>query len=308
MVSDVFAALPQIPQNTQQTFESGSEHKDTISHEGSFFDMFCTPIKDESKNTCGAIAVVIDISQQKNAQNALEKYRAEMEKNKMLAAVGALSTEIASEISQPLVESRMMLLKLSSSLKKMIGAADVKENVQQCIEKIAQSIKTLDGFCSKANLKTPARTEPVHLLDIVERILSVFQQAAQDAMVRIQTEGADIFPSLSISSRELEQLLYIMFQNLIHSADGNHVHDLNVKFSIRKDDFAIDFCEKCLVDSVHTPAHISTIFSEILTGQSQNVFGFSVLKGIIDSYSGQFSINPDEKGKLHYQILLPLSK
>ena len=307
-MSQVFAELPQIYQGSVRALSLGEECTDIISSQGHFYEVFFAPQKDETGAVCGAIGVVMDVSEQKNAQNDLEKYRVEMEKSKTLAAIGALSSEIAGQITGPLYESKISLLRALSYLRKTIGAGDVKDSIQEGLDKISGAIKSLDGFCTKANLQTSPQAEPIDLFEIVQRVLSVFCESAQHAMVRITTEGADIFPVICISSRELEQVLYIMIQNVVQSVDGIHVHNLAINFSIQKETFCMQFSESCLCDSVQELEKVSTVKSEMLTGTGQRSFGFSVLKGIIEAYKGTITLTPNSQEGILYNIQLPLAK
>jgi PAS domain-containing protein len=307
-ISQVFAGLPRIYQGSEQAFSSGEKFSEIISDRGHFYEAFFAPLKNETGVASGAIGVVIDISEQKNAQNDLDKYRIEMEKNKTLAAIGALSSEIARETAGPLHESKVSLLKALSGLRKTIGAGDVKASIQEGLDKISGAIKALGGFCVKANLQTLPQAEPIDLFEIVQRVLSVFRESAQHAMVRITTERMDIFPVMNISSRELEQVIYTMVQNVIQSADGTHVHDLSIDFSIQKETFCMKFFESCMYDSVQNPEELSTLKTEMLAGRGERSFGFSVLKGIIDTFSGTIAISPNSQGGIIYEIHLPLAR
>ncbi|MBC8378947.1 MAG: hypothetical protein H8E62_07220 [Planctomycetes bacterium] len=307
-ISQVFADLPQIYEGSERAFSTGEELTDIVAIQGYFLEVFFAPLKDEDGIVHGAIGVVIDVSEQKKAQKDLEKYRLEMEENKALATIGALSAEIAGQITGPLNESKISLLKALGGLRKTIGAADVKADISEGIEKISQATKTLDGFCTKANLQISPRIDPIDLFEVVQRILSVFRESAQHAMVRIATEGTDMFPVLGISSRELEQVLYIMIQNIIRSVDGIHLYNLKIHFSIQEEGFCVKFAEDCLCETLQDVEDSATMRSNIVATEGESNFDLSVLKGIVQAYGGTITITPNPQSGTFCEIRLPLFK
>ncbi|MDH4203203.1 MAG: PAS domain-containing protein [Phycisphaerae bacterium] len=306
--AEVFADVSQIPQDSIRAVENDEEFTDLISSQGRFYEVFFAPLKDQNGTILGAIGVATDVSEQKNARRDLERYRAEMEKNKTLAAVGALSTEIAGQITAPLYDAKIVLLKAFGGLRKTIGAGDVKADIQAGIDLIATATKLLDGFCKKADLKTPPPKEPIDLYLITERVLSVLQDAVKQAMVRISTQETGLFPALNISSKELEQILYIMVQSVISMVDGTHVHNLDIEFSTQDEVFRVRFSETCLSDSVHEAAQVSTISPEKFSETGKRSFDFSILKGMVEGSGGSVTVTQNQQGGVLYEIELPLAK
>lgn len=305
---EVFAELPQLYQNSERVLSSGEEFTEVVSVRGLHYEIFFAPLKNEKGIVSGAIGVAIDVTEQKNAQSKLENYRAEMEKNKTLAAIGALSTDIADQITGPLQGSKTSLLRALRGLKKTIGAGEVKADIQTGIDHVSAAIKTLNGFCSKANIQTPSGTEPIDLYEIVERVVSVFSESAQHRMIRIMTEGADIFPVLQVSGRELEQVLYTFIQTIIRSMEGDHVRNLVLRFSVQEQMLSMKFIETCLGDAAVSEAQAATLRSKMLETGDEHDFGISVLKGIIEAYAGTISIVQPRPDEIRYEIQLPLAK
>jgi PAS domain S-box-containing protein len=305
---DVFAELPQIQQNLRRVSSLGEDTTEVVTCRDHYYELFAAPLKDQAGSVIGAIGVVIDVTGQKSAQNELEKYRVELEKNKYLATIGALSTKITAEIADPLQASKISLLKAFNGLRKTIGAGDVRADIQDGLNKITAAIQTLNGFCEKANLQTPTYPEPMNLFEIVRRVLSVTSELADHAMVRITTAGADIFPIMNISSRQLEQILYNTLQKIIHAADGTHVKNVEITFSRQSDNLCMKFLETCLKG----PAEQSSERTEgpIIISEQEEVehdFGLSVLKGIIESYGGAITITRQAADSALYEIQLPLA-
>lgn len=162
--------------------------------------------------------------------------------------------------------------------------------------------------CIKANLQTSPQAETIDLFEIVPRVLSVFRESAQHAMVRITTEGTDIFPVMCISTRELEQVLYIMVQNMIQFADGTNIHNLSINFLTQKEMFCMKFSDSCLSDSAQEVENISTVSTEILAETNERGFEYSVLKGIVEAYAGTITSTPNSQGGVLYEIQLPLAR
>jgi len=305
--SEAFVALPQIYENTQRASSTGEDITEIITFQDHYYEFFAVPLKAGTDSIAGVIGIVIDVTRQKNAQNELDRYRVELEKNKVLATIGALSTEITAEIANPLHESKLSLLKAFSGLRKTIGAGDVKASIQEGLDKISQAIKTLDGFCEKANLQKSPHSEPIDLHELLRRVLAVTKESAEHAMVRITTAGADIFPAMRISSRELEQVLYNMVQKVIHSTDGGYVSNLEINFTIQDKCLCMKFSETSLKSPLDRVNETISNGTEIRMLESEYDFGLSVLKGIVEAYRGTITIARNSDDSVLYEIQLPLA-
>jgi len=207
----------------------------------------------------------------------------------------------------PLHESKVSLLKASGGLRNTIGAEEVKININIGVEGLSRAINKLDSFCDEANLKKSPQAQPVEIHEITQRILSVFRETIQRAMVRISVERSHIFPVINISSRELEQIFYTMIQNVIQSADGVNLHHLDIDFSIQDKFFHMKFSEYCPKgspgDAEKMPAEERVVFP----GKDKYNFELSVLKGITEAYGGTITISPNSQGGILYEIRIPVA-
>jgi PAS domain-containing protein len=305
-VAEVFSQVPQMLENARKAL-AGEEFTSVVSFGESYFEVFFGPFRSNCGVIQGITGIAVDVTQQKTAQAQMDKYRYDMEKNKALAAIGALGTEIANDMVGPLHESKVFLLKASSRLKKTIGAEEVKINIKNGIEGLSRAIKKLDSFCDKANLKKPLQAQPIEIHEITQRILSVFQETIQHAIVRISIKRADILPVMHISSRELEQIFYTMIQNVIQSADGVHLHQLDIEFSIQDKFFCMKFSEYCSDSSAGNIENIPVAERAVFPDKDKYNFEFSVLKGITEAHGGTIRIYPNSQGGFVYEIRIPVA-
>jgi PAS domain-containing protein len=305
-VTEVFPDSPLILENAQKA-SAGEELTVTVSLEDSYWEVFLGPLKNTRGKIEGVTGVAVDVTLQKTAQAQRDNYRYDMEKNKTLAAIGALSAEIANDMAAPLQESKISFLSASNGLRKTIGAEEVKENIKNGLNGLTKTINKLSVFCEKANLKKPFEAQPIEIHQIVERLLSVFRETAQQAMMKISIEGSDLLPVMLISSRELEQVLYTMLQQLIRACDGEHVCNLDIKFLAEKSFLLIKFSEYCSGQPLSIGQTIFTSASNGLSGEDTYNFELSVLKGIIEAYSGTINIAPNARGGLVYEIRIPVA-
>jgi PAS domain S-box-containing protein len=305
-LSEVFSDFPEVSASLQKAL-AGDEFASTVPICNAYYEIFLGPFRSRRGKIQGITGVAVDVTPQKTAQARIDKYRYDMEKNKALAAIGALSTEIARDMIGPLYETKVSLQKASSGLRKTIGAEEVKQNIQNGIIGLLDALKKLDAFCDKANLEKPLEAQPIDIQEITQRILSVFQQTLQRAMVKINIEGTNILPAMNISSRELEQIFYTMIQNVIQSADGVHLHYLDITISIQDDFFCMKFSE---YRPNGTGENIDTEQPQeraAFLGPNKYNFELSVLKGITEAYAGTISIWPNKQGGFLHEIRIPVA-
>jgi PAS domain-containing protein len=304
-ISEAFSQVPLMQENARKAL-AGEEFTSMVSFDKSYFEVFFGPFRSSRGVIQGVTGIAVDVTEQKTSQAQMDNYRYEMEKNKTLAAIGALSTEITSDMVVPLHESKVSLLKASSGLGKTIGAEEVKINIKNGIERLTRAINKIDSFCDKANLKKPPYAQPIEVYQITQRILSVFQEMAQRAMMKISIEGADILPVMPISSRELEQIFYTMVQQLILSADGIHIHNLNIAFSIEETFLCMKFSEYSSHRSPADGENMPPAGTNVFPDKDKYNFELSVLKGITEAQGGTIRICPNSQGGFVYEIRIPI--
>jgi C4-dicarboxylate-specific signal transduction histidine kinase len=303
-VDQVFAGAPEMCENRRKAL-FGQDFTFTLSANGVHYEVFIGPYKDDAGNIDGVIGVAVDITQQKNARAEIQKYRNEMEKNRTLATLGAVSKEIAGEIIEPLDVSRIALSRALSGLRKTIGAEEVKGNIQKGMSKVSDAIGVLDGFYEQADMKPARHAEPVDIGQILERIVSVLHESSQMAMLRIMAEGADIVPAMFIKPRELEQVFFIVVQNAIQAADGVYFRELKINCEIEDDKLKLQFSGTVGDGSFGGSKCIFGVNSDDQSGQGGD-FGLSILKGIVAAYEGVMKISTnDETGQI-IEVDLPV--
>jgi signal transduction histidine kinase len=303
-IDQVFVGVPQMYENSRKAL-SGQEVTSTLSLGDCHYEIFFGPFKNDEGDIDGVIGVAVDVTQQKNARDELGRYRTEMEKNRALATLGTVSMKIASEIAEPLDVSRILLSRALSGLRKTIGAEEVKGNISGGISKVSEAIKILDDFYEQADMKPARHAEPIELVRIVERIVSVFHENAQIAMLRIMSEGVDIVPAMFIKVRELEQIFFIVVQNAIQAADGVHYRELKIECAIKDDKLKLRFSGTINDGSVEGGKNIFSIDTDNSRGESGD-FGLSILKGIVAAYEGTMAVTTSDETGTCIEVALPV--
>ena len=101
-------------------------------------------------------------------------------------------------------------------------------------------------------------------------------------------------------------VFYTMIQNVIRSADGIHLHHLDIDFSIHDGFFYMKFSEYCPKDSAENiekrPDEERTEFPD----KDKYNFELSVLEGITEAYGGAVTITSNSQGGFLYEIRIPV--
>lgn len=305
-IGEVFTDIPQVSESVEKVL-AGEEMTSTVSVGDLYYDIFLAPLRDKRGKIQGTTGVAVDVTPQKTAQNDIEKYRFEMEKNKALAAIGTLGTEMAREMTRPLHESKALFLKALSGLKKTIGAEEVKGDINQGIAAVSKAIRKLDGFCDEANLEKSVRSQPIEISEMTRCILSVLQETAQRKMVKIAVEGEEILPVMQMSRRELEQIVYTMIQAILTSMEGEHLHHLDITFSMQEKNLRIGLSEYRANGKVFGVENKSDQDEVVGMDTEKENFELSVLKRMTEANGGSVSVSPNSKGGLLHEITIPLA-
>ncbi|MHC4596433.1 MAG: PAS domain S-box protein, partial [Planctomycetota bacterium] len=96
-----------------------------------------TPVKDKHGNVVGVLGIFWDITELKQAQEKLSKYRDKMARAEQLASVGTLSATLAHELTQPLTVMRLSIENALEKLETTSSAAAVMKNIKDSLTEVS---------------------------------------------------------------------------------------------------------------------------------------------------------------------------
>ena len=182
------------------------DHYETVrvSKSGRRFEVALTisPIRDGQGRLVGASTIARDITEQKNAEEALRKAE-------KLALAGRMAATVAHEINNPLEAIGNILYLLRNAVDLSPEARQYVDTAQQELKRVSEITKLTLGMQRGA----PDTREPVHVTKLLENVLTLYERKTRSLGIEVERrysyDGA-VFGSTG----ELRQV----FSNLIVNA------------------------------------------------------------------------------------------
>ncbi|MBW8035871.1 MAG: HAMP domain-containing histidine kinase [Planctomycetes bacterium] len=231
-----------------------------------------------------------------------------MLEQKTLAELGAISTEMVQKLSLPVASIKAFLLTAIVALRKIPNNVNFREPLQNSLDQSSKAMKIIDQFFSFANIAPNPKPKPIDVEQVVNRVLAVFRDRINRAMLRVETFGIDVVPCMFVSLHELEQVFFTIFQNVVRAADGKEVADFSIKCNLSEEKLEIVFSDNFDSIPYDDPKDIFEPFSLSEGTPSTNSFGFVVLKRLVLAYEGTIDAKRQDDGITTVEITLPVEK
>ena len=253
----------------------------------------------------GVIGVAVDITAQQKAKVELDDYRQRMLEQKTLAEIGTLSTEMVQKLSTPIASIKASLLTALVTLRKMPDNNNLRQPLQNSLEQSTKAMEMIDKFFNFANITPNPKAEPIDIEQIINRVLAVFRDRINQMMLKVETSGIDIVPLMFISSREVEQIVFSILQNVVQSSDGKEVGFLSIHFDLVKDNLKMFFSGSFKGFEYEDPNDLFEPFTSSDSASSGSTFGLVVLKRLVLAYNGSIEARR-ENNRTTIEIILPV--
>lgn len=304
-IDDAFIDIPHLSENCKRALK-GKNFVSIIKTDELYMETCLNAVKDSDGENAGLIGVVIDITRQLKTQMEFDKYRKEMAHTTRMATLGTMSDAMAQQLSKPLAVARIYLRRLLADLAKTGGGENVLGKLEDCLAEVDRATEVIEGFYSEAHIKSSPTTEPVDLQQIVQKIIAVFGESARRAGLRIETIGMDVVPSLKISSRELEQIFFILIQNAIDAAHKGKKNKLLVSCRMENHQMVLRFIDNCTGIPPEKLHNVFEPFFKVENNKKDSGFGLAIVRRIINAYGGDIHVESQVKSGTTFHITLPI--
>jgi signal transduction histidine kinase len=125
---------------------------------------------------------------------------------------------MARQAVEPLTVTHLVLERTVTDLAASGAPEAVQNGLRRGLSELSKARETLNRFMEIAHPDSVAVEQPVGLYQIAKRTMSVFAEDAQRRRLTIAIKGMDIVPLMTISPREVEQILYHLIQRAVDAA------------------------------------------------------------------------------------------
>jgi PAS domain S-box-containing protein len=166
------------------------------------------------------VAFVLDLSEQKRAEEALQKAQTELAHITRVAALGELTASIAHEISQPLAavvtNAKAGLRWLSRNSPDLAEACEAIHRIIRDGNRAGDVISRMRALFKKAS----TTKEQLDINEVIEEVIVLAQSELQRNRVSLQTRLAADLPPVMGDRIQLEQVMLNLVVNAIEAMSG----------------------------------------------------------------------------------------
>jgi len=163
------------------------------------------------------VAFVLDLTDRKHAQEALQNAQAELAHVTRVTTVGALTAAIAHEINQPIAAT---VANASAAMHWLAAQPPNLEETRQALGRIVRDgnrAAEVMGRIRALVKKTPPRRERLDINQVVLEVISLTQGELQRNRVALQTQLARNLPAVPGDRVQLQQIILNLILNAVEA-------------------------------------------------------------------------------------------
>jgi signal transduction histidine kinase len=273
------------------------------------------------------VAFVLDLSEQKRAEEALQKAQAELVHVTRVTTLGELTASIAHEISQPLAgvvtNANAGLRWLSEGSPNL---AEAREAIRRIIRDGNRGNEIIGRIRALAK-KAPPQKDWLDLNETIREVIAMARSRVQRNRVSLQTKLANDLPLILGDRIQLQQVILNLLINAIEAMSGVGEGPRELEVSSEKvteipSEWADDTLEdKALAKAEWThvliavrdsgpgldPKSLDRLFDAFYTTKPQGLgMGLAISRSIIQAHRGRLSARANASGGAIFQFTLPI--
>ena len=250
--------------------------------------------------------LVIDITESKNAEQALLIAQSELTRMSQLTTVGAMAASIAHEINQPLAaivtQGQAGMRWLSRTTPDLKEAAD---SLRRIVENADRVSTIINGIRAMFKTDSGAKTD-LEISELVLEILSFTDDELHRCGIQVQTDLAENLPSVQADRVQLQQVMLNLISNAVEAM--RFVSDRPRLLTIKSEFHAPDGVLVTFKDTGSGIAvqDVDRIFAPFVTTKSNGMgMGLAICRSIVEAHGGRIWVTPGELHGSAFHAFLP---
>jgi C4-dicarboxylate-specific signal transduction histidine kinase len=234
------------------------------------------------------VAFVLDLTERKQAAEALRALQMDLAHANRLATMGQLAASIAHEVNQPIGAMRN---NAHAALRFLAADApdltEVTEALECVVNETYRASEIIDGIRDQVR-KAPPRMEGVHLNDAIVEVVALVRGELSKHRVSVQTRLAEELPRVHADRVQLQQVVLNLILNAIEAMSS--VDDEARELVISTESSPAQLLLVAVGDSGPgiAPEGRERIFDSFYTTKAGGVgIGLSICRSIIEAHGGR---------------------
>ena len=265
------------------------------------------PLRNAGGKVIAAMVLARDITEIKQAQQKLDKYRDEMARTEQLASVGTLSAFAAHELTQPLTVIRLLIENALKKLKTSYAQETVTEKLKECLTEVTNITSVVNRLRNFARKSSGKISMEINLEEIALQVVNIFNESAQRAGFTILLEGMEKLPHIYSNDKDMEQLFFSLVDNALQAKQNEKNRQLVISGAVKDKSVKLNFCDNC---GGIPPENLDRIFEPFFTTKSPGKgtgLGLCIVKDIVSRSGGKINVESKLGKGTTFFITLPVN-
>ena len=286
-----------------EQFETVRRRKD-----GAHIDVSLTVslIKDSEGNIIGASKIARDITQRKQAEEALQKAQAELARVARVTTMGELTSSIAHEFNQPLTA---VITDSNACLRWLASQPPNLDEARECLQRIIRdgnrASEVITRIRSLVRKSSPAK-ERLDLGEMIHEVLAIVDVEARRQRVVVRTELDAGLPPVRGDRVQVQQVILNLVMNAIDAMKDvdNRRRELLIKTRsdassqvlVAVQDSGVGLAEQ----------NVERVFEPFYTTKAEGMgMGLSICRSIIKAHGGRLWAVANSRYGATFQFTIP---
>lgn len=253
------------------------------------------------------VGAVMDVTEHKQAEDALRKAQAELAHIARVMTMGELAASIAHEINQPLAA---IVANGDACQAWLAGAAPNLDQARETVSLIvsdanraADIIKRIRALVKKAETETV----PLNINDAIREVVALAGAEARRNRVALRTELAEDLPPVVGDRVQLQQVIINLVMNGTEamSSVADRPRELLVRSRRVESDRVLVAVQDVGIGI--KPASLTKIFDTFYSTKPQGMgMGLAIARSIIENHGGRLWVLPNDGPGMTFQFALPV--
>jgi C4-dicarboxylate-specific signal transduction histidine kinase len=255
------------------------------------------------------VGTAIDVTERKQADEALRKVRADLAHAARVAILGELTATIAHEVNQPLAG---VASSGNACLRWLACEPPNVENAKLSVDRIirdAHRASEVIGRVRSLAIKTPPEKEWLNINDTIAETLGLTRTEAAQHGASLRSQLSEDIPPVLADRIEIQQVILNLIMNGIEAVSAMSDGQRDVLVTTSKDDPDNVLLTVCDTGTGLASAKLDHIFDAFYTTKRDGMgMGLAVSRSIIEAHGGRLWASQNEPRGAIFQFTLPIAQ